>query len=40
MTDRVDSSGDVEEEETDPRVKGEVGSINDGIFKSIEIHCM
>ena len=32
------SSEDSEEEEADPRVKEEVGSRNDGIFISIEIH--
>ena len=31
------SSEDSEEEETDPRVKEDVGSRNDGIFNSIEI---
>ena len=31
------SSEDSEEEETDPRVKEEVGSRNDGIFNSIEV---
>ena len=36
MTERVVSVGDLEEEETDPRVKEEVGSRNDGIFISIE----
>ena len=59
MTERVDSSGDLEEgesssvrssvepssedseeEEANPRVKKEVGSRNDGIFISIEIHYM
>ena len=34
------SSEDSEEEEADPRVKEEVGSRNDGIFISIEIHYM
>ena len=47
MTERVDSVGNLEEdessslgssEEADPRVKEEVGSRNDGIFISIEIH--
>ena len=32
------SSEDSEEEETDPQVKEEVGSRNDGIFISIKIH--
>ena len=31
------SSEDSEEEETDPRVKEEVGCRNDGIFNSIEV---
>ena len=34
------SSEDSEKEEVDPRVKEEVGSRNDGIFISIEIHYM
>ena len=38
MTERVDSSGDLEEEETDPRTKEEVGSRNGGIFISIETY--
>ena len=43
MTERVDSSGDLEEgeseeEETDPRAEEEVGSRNDGIFISIETY--
>ena len=38
MTERVESSGDLEKEETDPRAKEEVGSRNDGIFISIEAY--
>ena len=38
MTKRVDSAKDLEEEETDPRVKEEVGSRNGGIFISIETY--
>ena len=37
MTERVDSFGDLEEKERDPRVKEEVGSRKNGIFNSIEV---
>ena len=37
MTERVDSVGNLEEEEIDPRVK-EVGSRNGGIFISIDTY--